>query len=63
MYADFSLLLNLENFDKPFLYVITPTGNDCESEIHPAFEDFEKNHQNKVAKLTKRVNEVKDDIL
>ena len=44
MYADFSLLLNLENFDKPFLYVITPTGNDCESEIQTAFEDFEKNH-------------------
>ena len=37
MYADFSILLNFESFDFPFFYVITPTGNDCESEINTAF--------------------------
>ena len=52
MYADFQILLTFDKFDEPYLYVITPTANDSESEIECLFENSEKNHSHRVAKLT-----------
>jgi len=42
MYGDFIMLLYMENYNKTYLYVITPNSEDDQSEIESAFEEFKK---------------------